>query len=187
MLYFRYLYFFATYPMLQTLQRLSLTIPVSIISTNVRIRWYHDKYGKAHSCHCPLPTPSYISKLPLSGVICCYIMAKSTNKGRGYSWASQYLPLLWSSSWRSKRQRSLSQPLKSVNTGIGQRYVDNVIAVVNKGQAQFLPDHMNSVDVSGNINWMRKEEKDKSLPFLDTRKEDDTIKSIVFRKQTHTE
>lgn len=69
-----------------------------------------------------------------------------------------------------------------------KRYVDDVLAVITKEQTQYLQDHMNKVDVSGNIKWMREEETDKSLPFLDaqfTREEGGTIHIMVFRKQIH--
>ena len=49
---------------------------------------------------------------------------------------------------------------------------------------------MNSVDPTGSIIFTREDEENNSMPFLDakfTRKEDDSVKSTVYRKKTHTD
>ena len=49
---------------------------------------------------------------------------------------------------------------------------------------------MNQVDSSGSIKFTTEEEVEGSIPFLDTklvRREDGTVKTIVYRKKTHTD
>ncbi|XP_035672164.1 uncharacterized protein LOC118413102 [Branchiostoma floridae] len=71
-----------------------------------------------------------------------------------------------------------------------KRYVDDVAEVVRRGAQQELTDHLNSIDPTGNIQFTYEEEKEGTLPFLDTllvRKEDGTVKLLVYRKSTHTD
>ena len=61
--------------------------------------------------------------------------------------------------------------------------------VVRKGYEQELTEHLNSVNTTGSIKFTYEEESNNSLPFLDTlitRKEDGTVKLLVYRKNTHT-
>ena len=62
--------------------------------------------------------------------------------------------------------------------------------VVRKGCEQELTEYLNSVDTTGSSKFTYEEESDNSLPFLDTltiRKEDGTVKLLVYRKKTHTD
>ncbi|XP_072041087.1 uncharacterized protein [Amphiura filiformis] len=70
------------------------------------------------------------------------------------------------------------------------RYVDDVLEVINKDNVQQLTDHINRVDKSGSIKFTFEQETEGSLPFLDTlivRKDDGTVKLMVYRKPTHTD
>ena len=53
-----------------------------------------------------------------------------------------------------------------------------------------MTDHINTIDKSGSIQFTYEEETEGKLPFLDTlivKKEDDTVKLLVYRKPTHTD
>ena len=68
--------------------------------------------------------------------------------------------------------------------------VDDVMEVVRKGYEQELTEHLYSIDTTGSFKFIYEEESDNSLPFLDTlmiRKEDGTVKLLVYRKKTHTD
>ena len=70
-----------------------------------------------------------------------------------------------------------------------KRYVDDAMEVVRKGYEQELTEHLDSIDNTGSIKFTYEEESENSLPFLDTlmiRKEDGTVKLLVYRKKTHT-
>ncbi|XP_072019530.1 uncharacterized protein [Amphiura filiformis] len=70
------------------------------------------------------------------------------------------------------------------------RYVDDVLEVINKDCVQQLTDHINQVDKSGSIKFTFEQESQGSLPFLDTlivKKDDGTVKLLVYRKPTHTD
>ncbi len=69
-------------------------------------------------------------------------------------------------------------------------YVDDILAVVKKGQVQSLTDHINTIDATGNIKFTFEQEDAGKIPFLDTlivRKEDGSVKLLVYRKSTHTD
>ncbi|XP_072041861.1 uncharacterized protein [Amphiura filiformis] len=71
-----------------------------------------------------------------------------------------------------------------------RRYVDDVLEVIRKDTTEKLTDHLNKVDETGNIKFTYEEEKDCSIPFLDTlvvRKQDGSIKLLIYRKKTHTD
>ncbi|CAH1277267.1 Hypp9532 [Branchiostoma lanceolatum] len=71
-----------------------------------------------------------------------------------------------------------------------KRYVDDVMEIVKRGVQQELTDHLNNTDPTGNIQFTYEEEQNGTLPFLDTllvRKEDGTVKLLVYRKTTHTD
>ena len=62
--------------------------------------------------------------------------------------------------------------------------------VVRKGCEHELTVRLNSIDTTGSFKFTYEEESDNSLPFLDTlmiRKEDGTVKPLVYRKKTHTD
>ncbi|XP_072046904.1 uncharacterized protein [Amphiura filiformis] len=73
---------------------------------------------------------------------------------------------------------------------IWRRYVDDVLEIIQKDSTQKLTDHLNSVDPTGNIKFTFEEEDQGKIPFLDTlivRKEDGSLKLLVYRKKTHTD
>ncbi|XP_072048362.1 uncharacterized protein [Amphiura filiformis] len=73
---------------------------------------------------------------------------------------------------------------------IWRRYVDDVLEIIQKDSTQKLTDHLHSVDPTGNITFTFEEEDQSKIPFLDTlivRKEDGSMKLLVYRKKTHTD
>ena len=71
-----------------------------------------------------------------------------------------------------------------------KRYVDDILEVMKRGKVGQLTDHINTIDPTGNIKFTYEEEEDRKIPYLDTlltRKEDGTVKLLVFRKKTHTD
>ena len=71
-----------------------------------------------------------------------------------------------------------------------RRYVDDVLEIIHKDGTQKLTDHLNTVDPTGNIKFTHEEEDQGRIPFLDTlivRKEDGSVKLLVYRKKTHTD
>ena len=70
-----------------------------------------------------------------------------------------------------------------------KRYVDDVLELIKKGQVRNLTDHINTIDSTGSIKFTY-EEEDKQIPFLDTllvRREDGSVKLLVYRKKSHTD
>ena len=68
--------------------------------------------------------------------------------------------------------------------------MDDVICLVHTGKAKKLQQHMNTVDPTGNIIFMREDEENNRMPFLDakfTRKEDGSVKFTVYKKKMHTD
>ena len=62
--------------------------------------------------------------------------------------------------------------------------------VVRKECEQELTVRLNSIDTTGSFKFTYEEENDNSLPFLGTlmtRKEDGTVKLLVYRKKAHTD
>ncbi|XP_072017458.1 uncharacterized protein [Amphiura filiformis] len=73
---------------------------------------------------------------------------------------------------------------------IWKRYVDDVLEVIKKGEAENLTAHLNQVDPTNSIKFTYKEESDNSIPFLDTlitKKDDGSLKLCIYRKPTHTD
>lgn len=55
---------------------------------------------------------------------------------------------------------------------------------------EYFYSHLTEVDETGSIKFTHEEEKDKSIPFLDTlivRKDDGSVKLLVYRKATNTD
>ena len=70
------------------------------------------------------------------------------------------------------------------------RYVDDILEIIKKSSVQQLTDHINQIDKSGSIKFTYEEEEQGRIPFLDTlivRKEDGSVKVLVYRKPTHTD
>ena len=69
-----------------------------------------------------------------------------------------------------------------------KRYVDDIMEIGKKGCEQQLTAHLNTIDTTCHIKFTY--ESEGSMPFLDTlmvRKEDGTIKLLIYRKKTHTD
>ena len=67
--------------------------------------------------------------------------------------------------------------------------MDDVLELIKKGQVRNLTDHINTIDSTGSIKFTY-EEEDKQIPFLDTllvRREDGSVKLLVYRKKSHTD
>ncbi|XP_072033426.1 uncharacterized protein [Amphiura filiformis] len=73
---------------------------------------------------------------------------------------------------------------------IWKRYVDDVLEVIKKGEAENLTTHLNQVDPTNSIKFTYEEESDNSIPFpntLITKKDDGSLKICIYRKPTHTD
>ena len=71
-----------------------------------------------------------------------------------------------------------------------RRYVDNVLEVINKDSIQNLTNHLNTIDPTGSHKVHPRRGKPREIPFLDTlivRKEDGSVKLLVYWKKTHTD
>ncbi|XP_072033096.1 uncharacterized protein [Amphiura filiformis] len=70
------------------------------------------------------------------------------------------------------------------------RYVDDILEVIQRDSVQQLTDHINQVDKSGSIKFTFEQDSQGQIPFLDTlivKKDDGTVKLLVYRKPTHTD
>ncbi|XP_072014746.1 uncharacterized protein [Amphiura filiformis] len=70
------------------------------------------------------------------------------------------------------------------------RYVDDVLEIIKKDTTEQLTEYLNTVHTTGNIKFTNEEECMGNFPFLGTlivRKEDGTVKPLVYRKKTHTD
>ena len=68
--------------------------------------------------------------------------------------------------------------------------MDDVIYLVHTLKTEELQQHMDTVDPIGSIRSKRDEEENNNLPFLDTnitRKNDGSLKSLVYRKKAQTD
>jgi len=71
-----------------------------------------------------------------------------------------------------------------------KRYVDDVLELIKKGKVRNLTDHINTIDPTGNTKFTYEEEEDKQITFLDTllvRREDGSVKLLVYRNKSHTD
>ena len=71
---------------------------------------------------------------------------------------------------------------------VWKRYVDDTCCIIKKEAVDRFLKHLNNIRDS--IRFTMEEEKDNSLPFLDTllmRRDDGTIDITVYRKPTHTD
>ena len=69
------------------------------------------------------------------------------------------------------------------------RYVNDIIEIIKKGQVENLNEHLNTIDTTQNIKFTNDEEKEGQITFFDTlivRKEDGSVKMLVYRIPTHT-
>ena len=71
-----------------------------------------------------------------------------------------------------------------------KRYVDDILEIIKRGKVEALTDHLNGIDKTNSIKFTHEPEKNAQIPFLDTlitRREDGSIKLLVYRKATHTD
>ena len=83
-------------------------------------------------------------------------------------------------------QRAIETAPSECKPRLWKRYVDDIVSVINRGQADNLKDHLNTIDSTGSIKFTVEVETEGSLPFFDTKlitKEDGSIKFVVFRKK----
>ncbi len=73
---------------------------------------------------------------------------------------------------------------------IWKRYVDDVLEIIKKGEAENLTNHLNQVDPTNSVKFTFEEEDNNSIAFLDTlitKKSDGSLKLSIYRKPTHTD
>ncbi|XP_072039314.1 uncharacterized protein [Amphiura filiformis] len=71
-----------------------------------------------------------------------------------------------------------------------KRYVEDILEIVKDNQVDNLTHHLNNTDPTDSIKFTYEKEVDGRIPFLDTlivRKEDGSVKLLVYRKATHTD
>ncbi|XP_072048491.1 uncharacterized protein [Amphiura filiformis] len=71
-----------------------------------------------------------------------------------------------------------------------KRYVDDILEIVAKDEVNNLSDHLNQTDDTDSIKFTFEKEEDGKIPFLDTlivRREDGSVKLLVYCKATHTD
>ena len=71
-----------------------------------------------------------------------------------------------------------------------KRYVDDILEIIKSGKVEALTDHLNGIDKTNSIKFTHEPENNGQIPFLDTlitRREDGSIKLLVYRKATHTD
>ncbi len=87
-------------------------------------------------------------------------------------------------------QRAIATAPPNCKPKLWLRYVDDILEIINKDAVEQLTDHINQIDKSGSIKFTYETESDGKLPFLDTsivRKDDGSVKLLVYRKPTHTD
>ena len=70
------------------------------------------------------------------------------------------------------------------------RYVDDVLEIIRKDSVQKLTYHIRTIDKSDSTKFTYEEKAEGKFPFLETfivKKEDGTVKLLVYRKFTHTD
>ncbi len=71
-----------------------------------------------------------------------------------------------------------------------KRYVDDILEIIKSDQVDNLTAHLNQTDPTNSIKFTHEQEKEVSIPFLDTlivRKQEGTVKLLVYRKSIHTD
>ncbi|XP_072039565.1 uncharacterized protein [Amphiura filiformis] len=88
-----------------------------------------------------------------------------------------------------EQEALVTAPL-DIKPRLWKRYVDDVLEIVKKGSAEQLTAHINQIDKAGNIKFTYETESDQQIAFLDTlivKKQDGSIKLLVYRKKTQTD
>ena len=69
-------------------------------------------------------------------------------------------------------------------------YVDDILEIIKRRKVEALTGHLNGIDETNSIKFTHESEKNGQMQFLDTlisRREDESIKLLVYRKATHTD
>ena len=69
-------------------------------------------------------------------------------------------------------------------------YVDDILEIIKRRKVEALTGHLNGIDETNSIKFTHESEKNGQMQFLDTlitRREDGSIKLLVYRKATHTD
>ena len=69
-------------------------------------------------------------------------------------------------------------------------YVDDILEIIKRRKVEALTGHLNGIDEANSIKFTHESEKNSQMQFLDTlitRREDGSIKLLVYRKATHTD
>ncbi|XP_071944425.1 uncharacterized protein [Antedon mediterranea] len=85
---------------------------------------------------------------------------------------------------------AISRANDNIRPTYWRRYVDDVLAVVEKESIEDLNKHLNTIDPTKSIKFTTERMTDNTLPFLDcliTLKTDGTIETSIYRKPTHTD
>ena len=88
-----------------------------------------------------------------------------------------------------EKEAILSAPL-DCRPRFWRRYVDDVLEIIKAGTTRKLTEHLNTIDPTASIKFTNEEEDQGKIAFLDTlivRKEDGSVKLLVYRKKTHTD
>ena len=67
--------------------------------------------------------------------------------------------------------------------------MDNILEIIKRGKVEALTGHLNGIDKTNSIKFTHEPEKNGQIPFLDTlitRREDGSIKLLVYRIATQT-
>ena len=68
--------------------------------------------------------------------------------------------------------------------------MDDILEIIEREKVEALTGHLNGIDKTNSIKFTHEPEKNGQIPFLDTlitRREDGSIKLLVYRKATHTD
>ena len=88
-------------------------------------------------------------------------------------------------------QKAIATAPDECKPKVWKRYVDDILAAVQKGKAEMLRLHLNEVDPTGNIKFTSETEMDGKILFLDTmlrREEDGSIQSrVAYTEKTLTQ
>ena len=71
-----------------------------------------------------------------------------------------------------------------------KQYVNDILEIIKRGKVEALTDNLNGIDKTNSIKFMHEPENNGQIPFLVTlitRREDGSIKLLVYRKATHTD
>ncbi|XP_070573727.1 uncharacterized protein [Ptychodera flava] len=88
-----------------------------------------------------------------------------------------------------EQQAIVTEPL-NCKPSLWKRYVDDTLEIMKKGEVDNLTEHINKVDPTGSIKFTYEPEVEGQIPFLDTlivRRDDGSVKLLLYRKKTHTD